>query len=178
VRILLFKRVRKWYVAWPEQAGEYAPVEGNDMTWWTWFIFGFVLVLAELLTPGGFYLIFFGIGALVVGLLHLLGVAGPGWLQWLLFSVLSLASLAFLRKPLIARFSAQGAGSGKPTVDTDSLVGEVAVAEEEIACGAVGRVEMRGTAWRACNRGSQAVARGQRCVVERLDGLTLEVRGQ
>ncbi|HEY7617627.1 MAG TPA: NfeD family protein [Terriglobales bacterium] len=148
------------------------------MAWWTWIILGFLLVLGEMLTPGGFYLLFFGIGALVVGLLTIFGMAGPAWMEWLLFSVISVACVAFFRKPLVRKLSAQGTASGVPTVDTDTLVGEVAVAVESIATGAVGRVEMRGSAWQACNRGAQALASGQRCVVERVEGLMLDVRAQ
>lgn len=147
------------------------------MVWWAWIILGFFLVLAELLTPGGFYLIFFGVGALVVGLLSVAGIAGPGWVQWLLFTVISAGCLAFLRKSLVDRFSASG-GSGQPRVDTDSVVGETAVAAEKIACGEIGRVEMRGSAWRARNRGAQELAIGQRCTVERVEGLLLDVRSQ
>jgi hypothetical protein len=148
------------------------------MTWWIWAVFGFVLTLAELLTPGGFYLLFFGVSALVVGLLRLVGIAGPEWLQWLLFSVFSVASITFLRKPLVDKFSAIGIGPGVPSVDTDTIVGEIAVAGENIAAGAIGRVELRGAAWRACNRGTQPITIGQRCVVERLEGLRLDVRSE
>lgn len=148
------------------------------MTWWAWIILGFLLTLAELLTPGGFYLIFFGIGALIVGLTNLAGPQLPAWFQWLLFSALSVASVVFLRKPLVDRFSARGSESTAPTVDTDRLVGEVAIASEAIAAGAVGRVEMRGAAWKACNRGAQNLNSGQRCVVERIEGLTLDVHAQ
>jgi inner membrane protein len=148
------------------------------MAWWAWVILGCLLVLAETLTPGGFYIMFFGIGALVVGILDIFGWAGPAWVEWLLFSAVSLASLAFFRKPLLRKFSAQTSATGAPTVDTDTLVGEIAVAAESIAAGAVGRVEMRGSAWNACNRGAQALALGQRCIVEHVQGLMLEVRAQ
>ncbi len=148
------------------------------MMWWAWIVLGLVLMLAELLTPGGFYLMFFGASGLLVGLLHLFGIAGPPWLQWLLFSLFSVASVAFLRKPLVARFSTTGAGPDESLVDTDSVVGEIAVAAEEIPSGSIGRVELRGAAWKACNRGSQKIAAGQRCVVERLEGPQLEVHAQ
>ena len=148
------------------------------MAWWAWMILGLLLTVAELLTPGGFYLIFFGAAALIVGLLDVIGIGLAAWIQWLLFSALSVAAIAFLRRPLVDRFSARGAGPGGPTVDTDKLVGEVAVAAETIASGAIGRVEMRGAAWKACNRSAQALSSGQRCVVERIDGLTLDVRPQ
>jgi inner membrane protein len=148
------------------------------MAWWAWVILGCLLVLAETLTPGGFYIVFFGTGALVVGMLDILGWAGPAWLQWLLFSAISLASLAFFRKPLLRKFSAQTSAAGAPAVDTDRLVGEIAVASESIASGAIGRVEMRGAAWNACNQGAQALASGQRCVVEHVEGLMLSVRAR
>lgn len=149
------------------------------MAWWAWVILGCLLVLAETLTPGGFYIVFFGIGALAVGLMDILGMAGPAWVQWLLFSAVSLASLAFLRRPLLKRFStAQSSASRSPMVDTDTLVGEIAVASESIPAGSVGRVEMRGAAWNACNRGANALALGQRCVVENVEGLMLDVRAK
>ena len=52
-----------------------------DILWWHWLVLGLLLVLAELAASGGFYIIFFGIGALVVGLLASAGLAGPVWMQ-------------------------------------------------------------------------------------------------
>lgn len=148
------------------------------MMWWAWIVFGVVLTLAELSTPGGFYLVFFGASALLVGVLHSFGMAGPAWMQWLLFSAFSVLSVAFLRKPLIKRFSVMGQGPGAAAVDADSVIGEIAVAAEDISSGAFGRVELRGAAWKARNGGSQPIAAGQRCVVDRLDGLQLEIHAQ
>jgi membrane protein implicated in regulation of membrane protease activity len=37
------------------------------MDWWIWVVLGLVLLIGEIVTPGGFYLLFFGIGAVVVG---------------------------------------------------------------------------------------------------------------
>jgi hypothetical protein len=74
------------------------------MYWWLWLVLGLVLVGLEILTPGGFYVIFFGIGALVVGTLVGLGVSGPVWFQWLLFSALSLVAL-FVFRPYLVRWT-------------------------------------------------------------------------
>ncbi len=148
------------------------------MAWWLWMILGIGLLLAELATPGGFYLLFFGLAGLLVGLLSLIGVTGPAWLQWLLFTAFSLVAVAFLRKPLVRRFSASGQQSTTNTLDTDGLVGESAIALESIDAGGIGRVEMRGSSWKARNRGVQTLVTGQRCVVEHTEGLTLEVRPQ
>jgi len=71
------------------------------MLWWQWLVVGLVLIALEMAASGGFYVIFFGIAALTIGGLHLFGLAGPAWFQFLLFSVLSVASLALFRSPLM-----------------------------------------------------------------------------
>jgi membrane protein implicated in regulation of membrane protease activity len=60
----------------------------------------------------------------------------------------------------------------------DSLIGESAVALEEISANGVGKAEARGTSWTARNLGDQALARGARCRVERVEGLTIFVRAE
>lgn len=144
-----------------------------DMLWWHWILVGLVLLGIEMLTPGGFFVMFFGVGALVVGWLALMGLAGPLWTQWLLFSVFSAATLMFMRKPLLARLR-----GGQPSADRDAITGELAVPLEDILPGAVGRVELRGTSWSARNAGTTGLVKGQRCTVERVDGLTLFIRAE
>lgn len=60
---------------------------------WTWSILGLLLLGAEMLT-GTLYVLWFGIAALLIGLLLWLYPETPFALQLLLFSVLSLGSLA------------------------------------------------------------------------------------
>jgi membrane protein implicated in regulation of membrane protease activity len=141
------------------------------MAWWIWVIVGFVLMLAELVVPGTFYIFFFGVGGIVVGLLVLAGVGGPDWMQWALFSAVSIASILFLRQPIVNRYRT-------PAVEIDTMVGEEAVALEDIPPGVMGKVEMRGSSWNARNVGSDALLKGQRCRVEHVDGLTVSVRGE
>ena len=140
------------------------------MSWWIWVLGGLVLLLAEILTPGGFFVVFFGAGAILVGVLVALGWSGPAWAEWLVFTVLSLASLALFRKPLMRRFNL---ADGKPV---DRLEGETALVTEEVAPGGVGKAEMRGASWTARSSATVALARGQRCRVERVEGLTLWLR--
>jgi len=142
------------------------------MLWWIWILFGLGLLAAEMLTPGGFFVLFFGLAALIVGGLVALGVAGPEWTQWLLFSVLSVASMLGFRRRLVDRFAATAPGARQ----RDSLVGEVALLTEDLAPGDVGKAELRGTTWTVRSHKPDPLARGTRCIVERVEGLTLWIR--
>jgi membrane protein implicated in regulation of membrane protease activity len=142
-----------------------------QMLWWHWIAIGMILAVVEAMGPGGFYVIFFAIGALVVGTLSLLGLSLALWVEGLLFSVVSIVSLLVFRKPLLERFNLQK-GEGRPI---DQLEGEIAVPTDDIAPGAVGRVELRGSVWSARNVGTTMLTRGQRCVVVRVDGFTLSL---
>ena len=142
------------------------------MPWWLWMLFGLTLLLLEVQTFNSFYLLFFGIGALLVGLLDAIGLVEADWLQWLLFSVLSIVTLALFRRPIMMRLATAG------TVRVDNLVGETAIATEDIPCGGVGKAEMRGTVWSARNDGPIPLRKDTRCRVERVDGLMLWLRAE
>ncbi|MFN8177633.1 MAG: NfeD family protein [bacterium] len=144
------------------------------MTWWLWIVLGLVLVGVELVTPGGFFVIFFGAAAIVLGILDRLHLAGPPSFQWLLFSVLSILSLAVFRRPLMRRFHLSD-GAMPPV---DSLVGEACVVTEAPGVDGFGKVELRGTTWTARSASGAGLAKGQRCRVERVDGLTLWIRAE
>jgi membrane protein implicated in regulation of membrane protease activity len=139
------------------------------MLWWYWITLGLILAMLELVTPTSFFLLFFGCGAVIVGLLAMADVAGPAWVQWLLFTVVSVLALAFFRGPLLRRVRRDD--WMRPPVD--ALTEDIATTLEEIAPGSIGRVELRGTAWSARNIGAGVLSKGQRCAVQRVDGLTL-----
>jgi membrane protein implicated in regulation of membrane protease activity len=142
------------------------------MEWWMWVLVGLLLLLVELVTPGGFYFIFFGIGAVVVGVLAGLGAGGPVWFQFLLFSILSLVSLWLFREKLLKLTESA------PDRNVDSLIGETAVASDEIAVNGIGKVSMRGTSWNARNIGDKPLTNGERAKVERVEELMLLVRAE
>jgi membrane protein implicated in regulation of membrane protease activity len=143
------------------------------MLWWHWLVLGLVLIALEMAAAGGFYIIFFGVAAVIIALLQLLGIAGPTWVQLLLFSALSIASLLFFRNPIMRRLNL-GAGAA----DIDTLATENGTVLEAMPPGANGRVEVRGTAWSARNVGTMPLADGARCVVVRSDRLTLLVKAE
>jgi hypothetical protein len=139
------------------------------MEWWLWLAGGLALVVAELATPSGFFIIFFGLAALTVGLLAGTAVVSSPWVQWLLFSVLSVIYLVVFRGRLQARVQIP------PPPNVDSLVGVLAVVQERLQPGVVGKVEVRGSSWSARNTSDVTLDPGQRARVAAVDGLTLTV---
>ena len=138
-----------------------------------WLLLGFLLLICEVLTPGAFFLIFFGLGAVTVGVLVAGDLLGPAWLQWTAFSVLSLLSVLVFRKPLLRRVhGSRGAD------EVDALVGETAIAIDDISPASVGRAELRGSIWQVKNVGDTPLNARQRVKVERVEGLMLWVRSQ
>jgi membrane protein implicated in regulation of membrane protease activity len=124
-----------------------------------------------MLTPGGFYFLFFGFGAFATSALVWLELVEPAWLQWLLFTAVSLACLIPLRKRFLRWATVPENGR------LDSLVGEEVVLVDEVEPGGVGKGELRGSTWNVRTAGSQTLARGKRFRVARVDGLTLWVEG-
>ena len=115
------------------------------MDWWLWIVLGLALTVAELVTPSGFFIIFFGVAALTVGVLTALEMAGGIWVQWLLFSVLSLVYVLLFRGRLQAKVQMP------ESRDVDSLIGVLAIVQERMMPGVVGKVEVRGSMWTARN---------------------------
>jgi hypothetical protein len=144
------------------------------MVWWYWMVLGLALLAAEMTTPGGFYILFFGLSALLVGTMAGLGIVDLDWLQWLLFSVIAIGSLLVFRGPLMARMSR----GHHALADVDSMVGEVAIPLEPLAAGATGKAELRGTTWTAKNVGATDLRKDQRGKVKNVDGLTLWITGE
>lgn len=137
--------------------------------WWHWLLLGLLLMLAELATPGGFYIIFFGLGAVLTGVLALAGV-GDSSVQLLLFIAASVASLLLFRSRVLRWLQREPQA---PAVD--AVVGEIATAVEGLVPGAVGKVELRGSFWSARNASAAELIAGTRCRVLGVDGLLLVV---
>ena len=87
----------------------------------------------------------------------------------MLFSLISIGFLVPLRGRLLRRMARGEDAAAR----VDALVGQVAVVLEDLPPGEVGKAELRGTAWNARNESQQALRRGQRSKVTRVDGLML-----
>jgi inner membrane protein len=138
--------------------------------WWHWIVLGLVLAAFELVNPGGFFIIFFGCAAIAVGALSGAGLAGPLWMQVLLFSVLAVSSLLLFRRRLLQTLQSDAAPRAM-----DDVVGELGTVSEDLAPGGLGKVELRGSSWSARNDAATLLPRGARCRVVRVEGLLLHV---
>lgn len=148
-------------------------MDAQPLAWWIWVVLGLLLALGELMTPGGFYLVFFGAGAIVAGILKLIIPSMQLGTQGGLFLVVSVASLLAFRRPLLEQFKVL-----RPELPVDTMVGETAIAMEDIGANATGKAELRGTPWTAQNLGPGPIPKGQRCRVERVEGLTIFIQAR
>jgi membrane protein implicated in regulation of membrane protease activity len=147
------------------------------MDWWLWVLAGLALIGLEAFAPGPFYFLFLGIAAVAVGAVEAgASIAGSGlpvWLQLLLFSALAGVGLAWFRRLLVAAVRARAA----VVPEVDAIAGQEALLLGDLAGGETGQAELRGTVWSVRNDGAGSLPKGARCRIERVDGLTLVVRG-
>ena len=139
------------------------------MTWWIWVLAGLALLAVEFASTT-MHLGLFAVGAFVVALLVGLGLDIPLWGQLTIFVGVSIFSLLFVRPIIVRKLRLDHT----PKVDT--LIGEQALAMEDIGVQQIGKAEMRGTTWSAKNVGETVLTRGQRCVVASVEGLVLGIR--
>jgi membrane protein implicated in regulation of membrane protease activity len=140
------------------------------MQWWGWVIVGVLLLGAEItFIDFEFYLVFVGLSAIIVGLLNLSGLAIPAWGDWLIFAVMCLLTLVFLRRPLYAFLR-----SGDEPYETDPS-GELLELEADLSPGDTCRVSFRGTSWTAENVGTGVIRKGRNARIESVDGLKVKI---
>jgi len=140
------------------------------MPWWIWLAIGVALLIIEIAIQTEFWMAVLGSAALLVGLAVGLGMGGPLWAQWALFGVLSVVLAVSIRRRIHQKFVANA-----PGLEPDLLGDRVPVASE-IPAGGTGEVLLRGSTWRVRNVGSAPLPAGSTAIVERVDGLTLELR--
>src|SRR6516165_4606965 len=131
------------------------------MSWWLWVLAGIGLLAVELVTPGGLFALFFGVGAILTAVLAAVGAGDTE--QWLAFTAISVVLLVTLRRMLRERLS-RGAGP------VDTLVGEEVMLLGDLPENGEAKAELRGAPWSARATSGLALPKGQRCRVERVEG--------
>lgn len=139
------------------------------MIWWYWILFGLGLLILELFLPSGFFIFFFGVGALLTGLLVSLGLELEPGLQWSFCTAVSIILALLFRKFLMGQWVSPNSFSNSPEGR------EVVISEGAIA-GANGSCEYRGSRWTIRNNGEATLAPGDRALVESREGFTLLVK--
>jgi len=134
-----------------------------------WFIIGLALFLLELVLPG-FVIFFFGVGAWLTALLCL--IADPGLnLQAIVFAVTSILSLVALRKIIQKKFFYSKDELSKEVEDEFS--GREAIAITDFGPGKNGKVEFKGTQWKA--ESVSSVREGDRVIIKEKENFKLIV---
>ncbi len=136
-----------------------------------WIISGLILLGLEQAFAAGFYLFFFGVAAILTGILAALGIL-PGAIAQLSVFIVGTLVLVYFRGQLLSLFKNSGAAAKD---DFDSPVGGVGEAAGEIASGEHGKVNFRGSSWSAKNVSPEAVHSGQRVKIQAVDGLVLNI---
>jgi membrane protein implicated in regulation of membrane protease activity len=137
--------------------------------WWIWMVLAALFVVGEIFTAA-FFLLWFGVGAAVAGVLALLGVGL--WLQLVVFIVVSFALFAASRK-LADRFTKKQ----PPGIGADRFIGQSCVVLDEIHNARnTGRVRMDREEWRADSESGEIIPSGTRVVVVGIEGTHLVVK--
>jgi len=144
------------------------------MAWWAWIILGIVCMAIEVHFTHDFSLFCVGASAFIVAAIAMITGGAPHWSKWIIFAALSVIILLAVRKPLLGRFQAH---RGRDA-DFQYLIGEVATPDDDLPANAVGRAELRGSSWSARNGEGVGLLKGQRCRVERVEGLTVWLKAE
>ena len=137
--------------------------------WWIWMILAAFFVVAEIFTAG-FFLLWFGVGAAVAGVLALFGL-GFGW-QLGAFVVVSGVLFVVSR-----RFAEKFTKKQPPGIGADRFVGREGLVLEEIDnVKNTGRVRLKKEEWRADSETGDVIPVGTHVEVIRMDGTHLVVK--
>ncbi len=135
-----------------------------------WLSVGILLLLVEV-TTGGFWIGFFGLGAIVAGLLVWFGVVETLNAQLAVFVLASVLPLILFRRSLVRWLN-----RGKPIVPIGDAAGQTAVVVSEVGPTTLGRVEFQGSTWDAEAASGERLPANTRVRIVRQDGTRLFVR--
>ena len=137
-----------------------------QLSHWTWWILGLLLVVVEVVASGTFFL-WMGVSAGVVGVVLYLA-PGIAWeIQLAIFAVCSLLSI-FLSRKYLQKSKEEASTLGQRG---KLYIGMVVLVEDAITNG-IGKVRVEDTLWRA--RGAD-VEQGSRVRIVDISGATFQV---
>ncbi|MFN0087272.1 MAG: NfeD family protein [Blastocatellia bacterium] len=143
--------------------------------WVIWLILAAIFIAAEVFTPG-FFLLWFGVGALIASLLALLGV-GSFAVHMIIFLVVSVA-LVVASRTILERFFTRKDDASRLPSGIDTMIGKIGlVVEQSHGPMQEGAVKVHGSVWTAYPaEGEWPLRSGDSVAVERIDGNSIYVR--
>ncbi len=140
---------------------------------YVWIILGLVIMSMELFLPG-FILLFFGLGAVLTGLLMVFMPLGVN-AQLVLFTVLSIGTLVSFRRYARGYFTGRVSNKDISGAGMELHTGETAIVTEDILPNSPrGKVEFHGTAWNA--DADVEIKKGAKVTIIERHDLTLKVK--
>jgi len=124
-----------------------------------WFVLGLLFLLAELVIPG-FFIFFFGLGAWVTALVCLIWDPGIN-LQIIIFAITSVLTVIGLRRIIQKKFFYSKERKSEEV--EDEFTGKEAVATVDFSTDKKGKVEFKGTTWKA--ESDSEIKRGQTVII-------------
>jgi len=134
--------------------------------WYFWIVFGFVLGILEMLTSGFFFLSV-AVGAILAGIVTLLGFSLP-W-QLLVLSVGILVVFFGIRPFFKNRIT------DPVKLGIEALIGKEGRVIERISEMEAGQIKLLGQEWKAQSTNGQEILEKMRVRVDRIEGATAYV---
>lgn len=139
-----------------------------------WLLLGLALLLSEFFIPA-MIAVFFGIGALVVGLLTLFGVIDSLPYQLVLFALISMGALWYLRRHFKRWLRGSEADLAVRDQDDAGLLGARVTVLTDFSAG-IGHVQLNGSKWDA--ESIDPLKAGDTAWVQNHSGIVLQVSAQ
>lgn len=143
--------------------------------WIVWLVLAAIFVGIEAMTPG-FFLLWFGIGALVASIMAMLGIGSIG-AQLIVFLIVSILLLVTSRN-LIERFFHKDDDENRLKTGVETMVGQLGMVVESSG-GELNQaaVKVYGSIWTAFpTEGELPLKEGEAVAIDRVDGNAIYVR--
>src|SRR5262245_4551540 len=146
-----------------------------SQAWVIWLIIAAIFATAELFTPG-FFLLWFGVGALAASVIAIFGV-GSFAAQMITFLVVSVA-LVVASRTIFEKFLNRPADTNRLRSGIETIIGQVGtVVESSRGARNEGAVGVYGSVWTAFPaEGEWPLREGDSVAVERIEGNAIYVR--
>ncbi len=129
-----------------------------------WAVIGLLLIITEIFTLS-FFLLFFGIGALIVALLRSLVGLPNSETEILLWAVLGLMGVFIFRKKLMGHFKTEKANFS----DQHQII----VLDQNIPAHGEAYISYQGSTWIGVNPSDEILHQGQKVRISRTEGIKL-----